>query len=138
MGNQGKPENMTMAGSFKTGEVDPAEAGRKSGESKRAKKSVTDRLRILMDAYYDAVNSKGEKTQEQGWDLAATVLFAKAVKEKNLQALTELIDRLEGKSKQFVQVSGSEELFESPEMKKIREEMDIPAEPEAEPGPEDE
>ena len=101
---RGNRENLTMAGSFKTREVDPVAASAKGKEAIKKNRSVAEALKLLLNQEYkvqreDKVTGKITVEEQQGWDILATKLYFKAVESGDIKAMKLLIERIEGQPK---------------------------------------
>jgi len=117
-------ENLTAKGAFKTGLSDPVEAQKKGVEAKRKKKSISQALSAWLETKHEDTNERGEIEQVEGFEILAAKLLEKA-KNKDLTAIDMILDRTEGKPKQFIQVNSSDEIFDSEDMTKIKTERGL-------------
>ena len=80
------------------------QGGIASGEARRAKKSITECLKILMEQDHK-INIDGKAELKTGAEITALSLF-KQVGKGNINAIKEALDRLDGAVKQKTELSG--------------------------------
>lgn len=66
-------------------------------------------IRELLENYEEIIEENGNKKKIDGYDKVTLQLFKKAVVDNDLGAMREIIDRLEGKSAQAVDVTSKGE-----------------------------